>query len=109
MLLHDIDVGDAHPIKQNPYRLNPIKSEVVKNKVQYMIDNDLICRSKTPWSSLVVLVKKEHGQHRLCFDYRKVNVVTKTDTFPLPLVDDRIGKVGNAKYLSKFDLLKGYW
>ena len=33
----------------------------------------------------------------------------KTDSFPIPRVDDCIDRIGNAKYVSKFDLLKGYW
>ena len=57
----------------------------------------------------MVLVTKENGQYRLCIDYRKVNDLTTTDSFPLPRVDDCIDKISKAKYLSKFDLLKGYW
>ena len=45
----------------------------------------------------------------MCTDYRKVNNLTKTDTFPIPRMDDCVDKVGNAKYVSKFDLLKGFW
>ncbi|KAL3866009.1 hypothetical protein ACJMK2_043350 [Sinanodonta woodiana] len=45
----------------------------------------------------------------MCTDYRKVNSVTKTDSFPLPRIDDCIDKIGNAKYVTKFDLLKGFW
>ena len=43
------------------------------------------------------------------FIYRKLNRVTKTDAYPIPRIDDCIDKVGKAKYVSKFDLLKGYW
>ena len=42
----------------------------------------------------------------MCMDYRKVNSVTKTDTYPIPRIDD---KVGSSKIVSKFDLLKGFW
>ena len=45
----------------------------------------------------------------MCTDYRKVNSVTKTDSFPIPRIDDCIDKVGNFKYVTKFDLLKGFW
>lgn len=45
----------------------------------------------------------------MCTDYRKVNSVTKTDTFPIPRMDDCIDKVGKARYVTKFDLLKGFW
>lgn len=45
----------------------------------------------------------------MCTDYRKVNSVTTTDTFPILRMDDCIDKVGKARYVTKFDLLKGFW
>ena len=45
----------------------------------------------------------------MCIDYCKVNSVTKTDSFPIPRIDDCIDKVGNSKCVTKFDLLKGFW
>ena len=41
-----------------------------------------------------------------CTDFRKLNSVTKTDTFPIPRIDDSIDKVGKAKYEKKINLLK---
>ena len=35
--------------------------------------------------------------------------MTKTDSFPIPRIDDCIDKIGSAKFVSKFDLLKGFW
>jgi hypothetical protein len=29
---HDVDIGDAAPIKQHPYWLNPLKREVMRNE-----------------------------------------------------------------------------
>ena len=45
----------------------------------------------------------------MCNDYRKVNSVTKTDSFPEPRVDDCIDNIRHVKYVTKFDLLKGFW
>ena len=60
-------------------------------------------------SSLCILALKPHGSYRLCTDYRKVNNVTRSDTYPIPRVEDCIDKIGNAKYVTKFELLKGFW
>ncbi len=38
-----------------------------------------------------------------------MNAVTKPDSFPLPLMEDCIDKVGSARFVTKLDLLKGYW
>ena len=109
LIEHDIQLLGNDPIRQQPYRLNPKKAEVVNHEVQYMLDHKLATPSISPWASPVVLVKKEDNQHRLCIDYRKVNAITKPDNFPLPRVIDCLDQIGNAKFISKIDLLKGYW
>ncbi|XP_066952268.1 uncharacterized protein [Macrobrachium rosenbergii] len=76
-LEHDVEVGDARPVKQAPYRLNPEKAKVVEKEVQYMLDHDLIQPSSSPWSSPIVLVKKPDGDYRMCVDYRRVNQVLR--------------------------------
>ncbi|XP_066965398.1 uncharacterized protein [Macrobrachium rosenbergii] len=60
-LEHDVEVGDARPVKQAPYRLNPEKAKVVEKEVQYMLDHDLIQPSSSPWSSPIVLVLRKAG------------------------------------------------
>ena len=106
---HDIDVGTAAPIKQHPYRVNPVKRAVLRKEVEYMLLNDIAEPSMSPWSSPCLLVAKADGTFRFCTDYRRVNAVTKPDCYPLPRMDDCIDRVGSAVFVSKFDLLKGYW
>ena len=65
--------------------------------------------SQRDWSSPCILVPKPDGTFRMCTDYRKVNSVTKTDSFPVPRMDDCIDNIGQAKYVTKFDLLKRIW
>jgi hypothetical protein len=48
---HDVIVGDAIPIKQHPYRLNPLKAQYLRSEVKYMLDNDIIETSKSDWCS----------------------------------------------------------
>ena len=108
-IYHDVDVGNADPVKQHPYRLNPKKQQYLKEEIKYLLENDFIAPSNSSWSSPCILVPKPDGSYRMCTDYRKVNSVTKTDTFPIPRMDDCIDKVGKAKYVTKFDLLKGFW
>ena len=106
---HDVDVGECTPVKQHPYRVNPVKLEHMRNEVDYMLQNGIIEKSSSAWSSPCILVPKPDGSYRFCTDFRKVNALTKSDSYPIPRIDSVIDKVGNAKFVSKFDLLKGYW
>ena len=36
MLEHDINVGNAAPIKQHPYRINASKSKIMRDEVKYI-------------------------------------------------------------------------
>ena len=106
---HDVDVGESSPIKQHPYRVGPVKAAAMDKEIQYMLDNDIIEPSNSPWSSPCHTVPKSDGSIRFVTDFRKVNEVSKTDSYPLPRIDTLIDEVANARYITKLDLLKGYW
>ena len=74
-----------------------------------MLKNDIIEESQSNWSSPCILVPKHDSGFRFCTDFRKVNDKTKSDSFPIPRIADCIDQIGNAKYVSTFDMLKGYW
>ena len=108
-IYHDVDIEGSKLIKQHPYRMNPMKLQYLREEVQYLLDNDFIEPSQSDWSSPCILVPKPDGTFRMCTDYRKVNSVTKTDSFTVPRIYDCIDNIGQAKYVTKFDLLEGFW
>ena len=48
---------------------------------------------------------KSDGNYRLCLDFRKLNSVSKKDTYPLPYMNDILRQLKAAKYISKIDLI----
>jgi hypothetical protein len=110
-IFHDVILENDTPIKQHPYRMNPEKQKYLRAEIQYLLDNDFIELSNSNYSSPCILVPKANssGTYRMCTDYRKINSITKSDSYPIPRIDDCIDNIGNAKYVSKFDLLKGFW
>lgn len=106
LIEHDIDVGDSMPIKQHAYRVNPEKRAQLQKEVTFMLENNIAEPSFSPWSSPCLLVKKSDGLFRFCTDFRRV---TKPDSYPLPRMEDCVDRVGNAAFVTKIDLLKGYW
>ena len=67
---HDIDTGDARPIKQSPRR-PPISAREAEDEIlDEMIETGVIQLSNSSWASPVCLVKKKDGTFRFCIDYR---------------------------------------
>ena len=106
---HDIVVGDATPVKQAPYRIHPDRRADFQRELQSMLDLGLIKKGNSSWASPCMLVPKPDGTSRFVIDYRKVNALLKKDAYPLPRIEDCIESIGQAKFISKFDLLKGFW
>ena len=104
-----IETGDATPKKQ-PVRRVPfaVRREVAR-QLQHMQEDGVIQPSSSPWASAIVLVRKKDGSLRICVDYRRLNSVTKPDTFPLPRIDDLLDQLGSAEYFTTLDLAAGYW
>lgn len=88
VLCHDIDVGGAAPIKQHTYRCSFDKRQAMKAEVNYLVENGLAIPSHRPWSSPCLMLPKADGTLIFCTDFRKVNRVTVTDSFPLPHIED---------------------
>lgn len=109
LIQHDIDVGDSKPIRQRFFRVSREKQSVIDKEVKYLLDNKLAVPSCSSWASPCLIVQKSDKSPRMCTDFRKVNAVTKPDSYPLPRVEDCVDQVGSAKFVSKLDLLKGYW
>ena len=71
--------------------------------------NGFAVPSSSSWSSPCLLDVKSDGSLRFCIGFHRVNAITVPDAHPLPRIDDCIDEIGPAKYVSKLNILKGYW
>lgn len=108
LIEHDIDIGEAKPIKQRFYPVSPAVEKVMYKEIDRMLELGVIEESTSPWSSPMRLVLKPH-KVRLCLDARKLNQVTKKDAYPLPNIDGIFSRLPKANIISKLDLKDAYW
>ena len=106
---HTIDTGDASPIRMRPYRVPEAQKERIEKCIDDMLDQEVIRPSASPWASPVVLVKKPDGSDRFCADFRRVNAITKKDSYPLPRIAESLDALAGTQYFSSMDLMSGYW
>ncbi|GFY21014.1 hypothetical protein TNCV_3990581 [Trichonephila clavipes] len=106
---HRIDTGEHPHVKQHPRRLPFAKQDEVQKIIKHMKNNDVIEPSSSPWASPIVLVRKKDGSTRFCGDYRRLNDVTKKDSYPLPRIDDTLDTLAGNTWFSTLDLKSGYW
>ena len=106
---HNIDTGDSRPVRCAPRRMSSQKIKREETCVDEMLAGGQIEPSESPWSAPVVLVTKKDGGTRFCVDYRKLNLATVKDAYPLPRIDDTLDMLAGKRWFSTLDLASGYW
>jgi hypothetical protein len=106
---HEIETGDAAPVNTRAYPLSFQRLKEQTKQITELLDKGLIRESSSSWGSPVLFVKKPNGAWRMCIDYRGLNLKTRKNTYPLPIIQDCIDQMGKATHLSTLDLTSGYW
>jgi len=116
--MHMILLEDgAKPVRQPQRRLNPIILDVVKKEVTKLLQARIIYPiSDSQWVSPIQVVPKKTGltmiknerdeliptrvqnSWQVCIDYRRLNLVTRKDHFPLPFIDQMLERLAGKSH-----------
>ncbi|GMF45041.1 unnamed protein product [Phytophthora fragariaefolia] len=106
----DTDVRGHAPIKQRARRI-PLKYlRKLYGLLKGLLEAGLIAFSSSPWSSPIVIVLKKNGQDiRLCIDYKMVNAITLIMEYAMPLVDELLTEMKSYLWFCSLDAASGFW
>ncbi|XP_059221616.1 uncharacterized protein LOC131996179 [Stomoxys calcitrans] len=109
LVRHEIDTGDAKPIRQRCYPISPAREKILCGEIDRMISLGVIgeCPNSS-WSSPGVLLVKP-DKVRFCVDSRKLNAVTVRDSYPMPNIEGILSRLPEVHYISKVDLKDAFW
>ncbi|XP_011688730.1 PREDICTED: uncharacterized protein K02A2.6-like [Wasmannia auropunctata] len=105
----NIVVKSEKPIYQRPRRLPTVERDIVEKQVHDWLKDGIVKPCSSEYASPVVVVKKKDGSSRVCIDYRKLNRVMVKDRYPLPLIEDQLDKLQEAKVFTTLDLRNGFF
>ncbi|GFW60632.1 hypothetical protein TNCV_569781 [Trichonephila clavipes] len=104
-----IILKDEEPVCQHPCRLAFTERLEVNKQIEEWLNEGIIRPSSAEYASPIVMVKKKDGSSRMCIDYRKLNLKLVKDKFPLPVIEDVLDTLQEAKVYSTLDLRNGFF
>jgi len=87
----------------SPFKLTKVKEYLTKN-----LSKGFITPSQALYSSPVLFALKVNGDLRFYINYRKLNALTKRNRYPLPLIDEVIGKIRGCSHLTRLDIISAF-
>ena len=110
--VHDLQhhIKTVGPPLSSRFRLlEGSKLQAARAEFDQMEKDSIVHCSTSPWASPLHMVPKEDGSWRPCGDFRRLNLVTEPDRYPLPNMLDFADRLSGCTVFSKIDLRKGYW
>jgi Reverse transcriptase (RNA-dependent DNA polymerase) len=99
----------GQPLHAKARRLDPDKLRAAEAEFRALEAAGIIQRSDSAWASPLHMVPKKDGTWRPCGNYRRLNMVTRPDRYPLPsFAADFANKLHGCRYFWVVDLVKGY-
>jgi hypothetical protein len=76
---------EAKPFRQKLRKINPMLLLIMEREVEKMLDTPIIVPLRYLESvSNMVSVRNKNGEIKLCINFRKLNISSKKDNYPLP-------------------------
>jgi len=80
-----------------------------KVQIKTLLEKGRVTDSHSRYMAPIIFLKKSDATHRMCVDYRGLNLITAKDRYPLPYNKDLLDKLHGAHVFTKLDFASGYY
>ena len=103
--------NDAEPVICPPKRIPVEIKEQVRQELERLVEQGVLAPVDEPtdWVNQMTIATKQSGELRICLDPRALNKALKREHYQLPVLEDTLHDLAQAKMFSKLDLKHGYW
>lgn len=107
---HNIELEDKpETLGYSPlYKMSLEEMETCRKYISEHLEKGFIEPSSAPWAAPVLFSRKASGGLRLCVDYRKLNAITRKDRYPLPLIEETLTRLAQARIFTKIDIRQAF-
>jgi hypothetical protein len=96
------------PVSVRPYHYPYFQKTKIEKIVNDLLASGVIQLSLSPFSSLVLLVRKADGSWWLFVDICALNQAIMKDKYPITVIDELLDELFRARIFSKLDLRSDY-
>lgn len=108
---HSIRLRDPNikPVKRPAIPLKPLQARKMKERLDELLQANLIRRSQSSWGLPAFMVSEDGGADmRMVVDYQPLNKHVIKNANSLPHIKELVARLSRAKVFSKLDLKSGY-
>ena len=91
------------------YQMSKDQLLVLRKTLTELLDNGFIQVSNSSAAASIIFVKKLGGGLRFCVDYRRLNEISRKDSYSIPRIDEILRTIVAAKYISKVDVISAFY
>ena len=97
----NINLSDSRAVQKNYNSIPRPLYQEVEHHIEDLLNKQFIAKSRSPYTSPVLYVRKKDRSLRLCVDYRELNRRTIPDRHPTPLVQETLDNLGGNSCLER--------
>ena len=106
----EFDTGDSPPLSERVRIMNPVIKQEFAKTLDLYLKQGILTPANSPWAAPILAVPKRDGGYRFCVDLRRLNAVTKFDTYPIANCNESLSNqsLAEAKIFHQIDLCGAY-